>query len=227
MVGTRRGGAGGSANLNEHPHNSPGHWPIGVLDNQLYWLIVPPIVPHWSPGARRTLILNHWIRWLGPLFPIFQLSRKSSKNWPFKKLVFFAIFVILGSSRVNILVILATFGSHLGSLLGVFLPPHFWFVFFYIFSAKTRKTKNMKNAFRPVKYDTSWGSLGCKKNKESLKKAMEKQRCLWQKSTKNRPKTCEKTEITEKLTKALPPCPHFPENMHFRWILGFGRVPQI
>ena len=32
--------------------NSPGNRPSGVLDNEFMgcWLIVPPIVPQWSPG---------------------------------------------------------------------------------------------------------------------------------------------------------------------------------
>jgi len=79
----------------------------------------------------------------GSLFRFFRFFFSAFFRTP-RKLLFWAILVIWGSPRVDFLVILATFGSHLGSLLGVFSHPLPESIFYPFFDKKTKNEKTEK-----------------------------------------------------------------------------------
>merc|ERR1712159_549007 len=97
--------------------NSPGHWPIGVLDNQFMgcWF-VPPIVPQWSPGPCKLIPQ----KWACLLFSIFWPSKKSSKNRPLKKSTFLAFFGIFGDLATVFSGFWVYFGGPRGSFFDFF-----------------------------------------------------------------------------------------------------------
>ena len=131
--------------LNSLWYNSPGHWPSGVLDNELMgcWLIVPPIVPQWSPGPGE--LITRW--WLCLLFSIFWPSKKSSKNRPLKKSTFLAFFGIFGDFATIFSGFWMDLGVPRGSFFDFFGRWNFQSFFHYFLKKKIKKTKNKKVAF--------------------------------------------------------------------------------
>ena len=113
--------------------NSPGHQPSGVLDNEKDFWIVPPIVPHWSPGARRT----HPSMMVMPPFFDFLATQKIIKNPPFQKQRFLAIFRDLQGFPRHFLSVLDSFWVPVGAISSMIFRHSILDSFFHIFSGKT------------------------------------------------------------------------------------------
>ena len=120
--------------------NSPGHWPIGVLDNELYWLIVPPIVPHWAqdPGELTFPMM------VVPRFSIFWPLEKMVKNRPFNFHVFLSFFVIFVEFSTNYEPFWVNSGTSWDLFFDVFFDHLFCLVFCVFFSQISKKVKKQK-----------------------------------------------------------------------------------
>ena len=134
--------------LNYYHHNnndnSPGHWPIGVLDNQLYWLIVPPIVPHWAqdPGELTFPMM------VVPRFSFFLAFEKMVKNRPFNFHVFLSFFVIFVEFLTNYEPFWVNSGTSWDLFFDVFFDHLFCLVCCVIFSQISKKKWKSKKCLK-------------------------------------------------------------------------------
>ena len=206
-----------------HYHYSPGHRPSGVLDNQLMgcWLIVPPIVPQWSPGLGE--LIPRW--WACLLFSIFWPPKKSSKIRPLKKSTFLAFLAIFGDFATIFSGFWVYFGIPRGSFFDFFDRWNFQ-SFFHCFFQKNQKTKKVKSGFRPIKYDTSWGSPCWKKCEGGFKKTSFFLLSFHPKSTENQSKNRGKRHSLQKSMKKRSLGRLFWEKVDFWWCLASPGGPK-